>query len=539
MICIVSRSFSADATDAFFRLLNVSLKEGGILNSTEFYMPQEDWPQQPEEKCTLEPIKLPTQTKKKKAPDTSRVKKKMSESLAGVTAAAVTVVMLSASIPILPEIVIDIPDYGRRETCPVCEQVECSYFDHGFSGLQISLGPDNYAEIYETYGWDDLDDLDNLDNLADLYGLEGPKDLETLYDLRSLYGSYNEFHTMQGFNILRPYVQAPTTCVETGEDLRLVLRLDNSLTADLYSNDWSTMGWQTIYSDDPEGLSYSGLFFPLEKRVSFPTDDTAYDNTASSATDYMYALISYDKTGENRLVEPYIYLNYIPALNSDTLSYNYITRDIPGVPNAQLQLVSSLDQAVLNDLFEYCSAVVVETKDHVFDLAKTMRFAETDSVYRTYRDHESTSISQNYSFFEGVPGDFNHSLTYSFPYRSYSIGPYNDILLSDVGWNNILDLVFELNQKAPETGHQVFFPAVEFNSCTVNNITYQCYLLYHEETYYNTYQALCFMIPQQEKEVAIRFETTLSAEQLENLFDTLDPATAFEISELLNQITLR
>ena len=510
------------------------LKEGGILNSTEFYIPPEDWPQQSEEKCTLESINVTAQSKKKKAPDTSRAKKKMSESLAGVTAAAVTVVMLSTSIPILPEIVIDIPDYGRRETCPVCEQVECPYFDRGFSGLQLSLGPDNYAEMYERY---DLYDWDDLDALADLYGPEELTDLETLYDLQSQYGSYNDFYTMQGFSLHRPYIQAPMSCIETEEGQRLVLHLDNSFTADLYDG-WSMNTRQSIHSDDSADLSFSGLFIPLVKRESPPSDDTVYDASAS-ATDYICAVVTYDKTGENRFLDPYIYLKYISFLDITSRPYNYTVRDIPGVPNAQLQLVSSLDITEFYDQFEYCSAVVIETKDQVFDLGKTMRFAETDSVYRTYGDHETTSLSQNYSFFEGAPGDFVHALTYDFPFKSYSIGPSCDIFLSDEGMNHILDLAFDLNQKAPETGHQVFFPAVELNPCTVNNITYRCYLLYHEETYYNTYDALCFMVPQQEMEVAIEFYASLSAKQLENLLDTRDPATAFEISELLNQITLR
>ena len=515
------------------------------MNNTEFYVPLEDWPQPSEEKCTLESIKITAQSKKKKKSDTSKAKKKMSESLAGVTAAAVTVVMLSTSIPALPtipvfeEIVIDVPDYGWSETCLVCQQEECPYFNRGYSGLQISLGTVDYTETYELYDPEDLQGLYDPADLEALGDLQDPEEFEALYNLHNLYGAYDDFYTMQGFILHRPYEQAPIDCVETDDGQRCVLRLTNSFSTDLYHNNWCISGWRTIHSSDSADISYSGLFYPLTKTESSPAGDTVYYDASSSATDYIYAVISYDKTGENRFVDPYIYLDYIPPLDSDIRPYNYVTRDIPGVSNAQLQLVSSLDITEFYELLEYCNVTVVETKDQVFDLGKTMRFAETASVYRTYSDLETSSSSYNYSFFEGAPGDFLHSLTYVFPFKSYSIGTSSDIILSDVGWNNILDLIFDLNQTAPETGHQAFFPAVELNSCTVNNITYRCYLLYHEETYYNTYDALCFMVPLQESEVAIRFEASLSAEQLETLLDTLDPATAFEISDLLNQITLR
>lgn len=479
------------------------------MSSSEYYVFQEDWPQPPDEKCTLEPIKSPTQSKKKKTSGTAKAKKNLSESLAGVTAAAVAVVMLSTSIPVFEDIVIDIPDYSRSDACLVCQQEDCLYFGAGYAGLRLCLDLDTYTDSY-SYIYTDLS-----------------------------FNEYDDLQTMQGFLPHRSYIQAPISCVETEAGERCVLRLDSSLTSDLYDN-WDERERRGFSSSDSSGRSYSGLFIPLVKRESSSVSYTGYDDASAAATDYLYVVISYDKTGKNRLVEPgSAYLDQFSPLDFDALPCNHVTRDIPGAPNAQVQLVSSLDQTLLNGLFEHCSAVVVETKNQVFDLGKTMRFEENDSVYRTYDDHDTISMISYYDFFEGAPGDFRHALTYDFPFKSYSIGASRDIFFSDDGWNNLLDLVFDLNQKAPETGHPVLFPAVELNPCTVNDITYRCCLLYHEETYYNTYDALCIMVPQQESEAAIQFEASLSSEELENLLQTLDPETAFGVSELLSQITLR
>ena len=70
------------------------------MKDSEFYTIKENWPQPPDDSCTLDSTgQGSTSTRKKKKLSSAKVKKKMSESLAGVTAAAVAVVMLSTSIP--------------------------------------------------------------------------------------------------------------------------------------------------------------------------------------------------------------------------------------------------------------------------------------------------------------------------------------------------------------------------------------------------------------------------------------------------------
>lgn len=451
------------------------------MNNSEFYAPKENWPQPPDDSCTLEPTELVAGTKKKEKKSTSQARKKLSESLAGVTAAAVAVVMLSATIPALKEPV----EQSGTESCPVCQKEECPYFVWGYPGLRISLDSD-YAE-----------------------------------------DEYDDFVTMQGFRDWNErYVDLSYPCVETEDERRCALRIERAL--------WSQLNGSGLHSDGVGSarntdLSFSGEFFNLE------------DEKSMSYGDFLYIVVAYDTTGRNRLVDPDTLRSDNSHIELDSRRpYNYITQQIPGVPDAQLQLVSSLDQGALNNLLDYCSVTVIEAKDQTFDLGKTMRFTESAAAYRTYGDIEYSSIGHYFKCFLDENRYNTHSLSFATPSKDYSISGGCQIIFSEAGWPQLFDLACELNEKAPKTGHLVYFPAIELDHYTINGITYRCYLFYHlRDKTSDDYSIVCLMAPQQESEVAIRFEHTLSEKEMEKLLASRDPEDAFLPGELLSQITLR
>ena len=405
----------------------------------------------------------------------------MSESLAGVTAAAVAVVMLSATIPALKKPIMQ----GGTETCPVCQKEECSYFIWGDSGLKLSLDSDYVAD------------------------------------------EYDELVTMQGFcDWNERYVDLAYPCVETEDEQRCVLRIERAI--------WSQLNGSNLHSDGVGSnrntdLCFSGEFFDLK------------DEKSMSIGDFLYIVVAYDTTGRNRLIDPETLLPDNSHIELDSRRhYTYITQEIPGVPDAQLQLVSSLDGDVLNNLLDYCSVTVLDTKDQTFDLGETMRFSESAAVYRTYGDIEYTCISHPFESFVGGDRYNTHSLAFDTPSKDYSISGGYQIVFSEAGWPNLFDLACVLNEKAPESGHSVYFPAIELDRYAINGITYRCYLFYHQrDKARGDYEIACLVVPQQESEIAIQFRHTLSAEEMEKLLASRDPEDAFLPVELLSQITLR
>jgi hypothetical protein len=104
----------------------------------------------------------------------------------------------------------------------------------------------------------------------------------------------------------------------------------------------------------------------------------------------------------------------------------------------------------------------------------------------------------------------------------------------------LFDQACVLNEKAPKTGHSVYFPAIELDHYAINGITYRCYLFYHlRDKTSDDYSIVCLMAPQQESEIAIRFEHTLSEKEMEKLLASRNPEDADLPIELLRQITLR
>ena len=455
------------------------------MNNSEFYVTQENWPQPADEGCTLKPAEALAGTKKKQTKSTARVRKKLSESLAGVTAAAVAVVMLSTAIPALQ----DVPKWspvqsGKTDTCTVCGKDDCPYFALGYPGLQLSLDSDTTVD------------------------------------------EYDDHQTMQGYTDWnRRYIDIAFPCVETEDDRRCVLRVERDI--------FTHLNYYRAHSDGIGGhrfsdLPFSGEFFNL-------TDEK------SSAEEFLYIAVSYDSTGHNRLVDPEIVLEYNSHVDLDpNARYNYITQKIPGVPNAQLQVVSSLSKDQLNDLLDFCSVEVKDAKDQTFDLGETMRFTESEVAYRTYADIEYVCITHYFDSFVAESRYNTHSLSFDTPSKDYSIDGNISIIFSDVGWPRLFDLACVLNENAPKTGHSVYFPTIELDRYVSNGITYRCYLFYHlRETSGDSYEIVCLMVPQQESEIAIRFEHILSAEEMTKLLASRDPEDTILPDALLSQITLR
>ena len=160
---------------------------------------------------------------------------------------------------------------------------------------------------------------------------------------------------------------------------------------------------------------------------------------------------------------------------------------------------------------------------------------------RTYADIDYIRITTYFHYFADESLSNIRSFSFETPSKDYALTGGNDIVFSDVGWPRMFDLACELNEKAPETGHSVYFPAIELNRYTINGITYRCYLFYHMNgaAAHENYDIKCLIVPQQESEIAIKFRRKLSEEEMEKLLASRDPEDAFLPVELLSQITLR
>ena len=463
------------------------------MKNSEYYTIEENWPQPPDDSCTLDNAvqqgSAPAHKKKKKS--SAKAKKKMSESLAGVTAAAVAVVMLSTSIPVLRDAFDDFPELPDFDVggdiCPVCSKEECPYYYDGDPGLWISLGSEAQRS--------DSDDL---------YSMRGfVEDTERYY-----------------------FVNYP--CVFTSSGQRIVMRLTYDYTKYFPVTDSRDYPLSSEYAEYGES-NYSGLLLVGD------------DEKSPGQRNYFYAVVNYNADGTQQLITPEVLLSDHSYIDIDPSESNYRVREIPNVPNAQLQVFSDLDDALLEELINCIDIDVVEGQYNTYDLGETMRFTEYMYCYRDYKDFEYSKMSSSYGF-NYSDGEERRSLCLDFLTKTYHLRIDYEVNFCAAGWKAVFDRWRDLNENAVESGHQVYFPVEELQSYSINGIEYTCYIAYTTEPVddVNGYPWIWYyFVPKQERTIAITDHRSISPEMLKKLLETLDVETAVPPEDILSRITLR
>ncbi len=460
------------------------------MNHSEYYSSPEHWPQPPDEPCTLDPMD-PVSISRKKKKKSGRVRKNMSQSLAGVVTAALAVVMVATSIPELGGIVDDIPILpdlvAPEEICTVCNTEDCPYFADGYPGLRIMLDCN-------------------------------PEHVES-----------DDIYSMYGFCEDDWYYHDARSSIFTSDGDRIVFRLNRELR--------NMMPMQELQMLDVEINAFDTYEFEDSKICGVVLHGD--DDKSPYKINYFQAVIVYDSSGSLPQVSPELLqehgyeLDYIPG------DREYIIRDIEGVANAQLQVCSNIDQELLEFLIDYIDITIVNDL-HVMDLGQTMRFAETEFFCRNYYDIEYNAICHYYGF--NIDGhDLERTLCFDTSGKEYQLRSGACFIFHEVGWKALFDTWQDLNEQAPETGHEVYFPLVQLNSITVNNINYDCYLAYSSMPVddINNYQwAWLFVVPKQEDTIAIEMSFSLSPEELTKLLEQGVTLEHWEL-EVLDQITLK
>lgn len=457
------------------------------MKHTEFYTSPENWPQPPDEDQTLWEGTVTASAAKPKKKAAGRVRKKLSESLAGVTAAAVAVVMLSNSIPVLKDAFADfpeLPDFDIGEICPVCNNQECPYFADGAPGLRISLESD---PIYSETG--------------DLYAMPG----FSVDDERYWHRNY--------------------PCIFTDDGQRIVFRLQIDFGDKLpfTAESYPVVGEHTADEGYGYDRSYAGqVLYQDEER------------------NYVCAYLVYSADEENAIVTVDEILYDHPYLDFYPEQANYRQREIPGVSNAKLFLCSNLDDTFLAEWMTYAEVEVIEP-DQTYDLGQTMRFTESGYNSRDYCDEYWGGVIHHYGF-NTDEDDVMHKLYLDFAAKNYQTRFAYEIQFNQVGWKAVFDRWRDLNEDAPETGHEVAFPMEELNSVTVNGIEYDCYIVYTAAPVddVNDYQWIrYYFVPRQEGTMAVIDQRSIDPERLRRMLETLDVNEGVPPEDILSHITLR
>ena len=473
------------------------------MKDPEFYHAQENWPQPPDDSCTLEPLEQVKRTAKKKNKAASaKAKRKMSESLAGVTAAAVAVVMLSTSIPALKDAFDDLPqlpDFTQPEytmqSCPICERPDCPYF--------------LYVNDQICYGIDI--------SFADLAG-------------EVTYSHGEDIYTLSGFitdDLL--HVRHETIVTEKNERIVLV----GSNTYDGLDGAWHWIS-QNKYMYDPVGIAYTGFLAEM-------TDE-------KSPGDTNFALINlvYDPSGAPQLIDLET-ISETRVLDVDISGAEYYTVDILDHPNIQLQFASDLGMEFLQELAGQFYVEYVKDVGLTYPLGQTMYLTETQQVYRGYDDY---GLGFGGTIFNtgNTALDDQYFLHYSFCRKYYSFlgssdATLTDIVFSQVSWNAVFSRWQELNAEAPDYGHAVYFPVAKLSDVTVNGIDYSAYAVYSTVDLQSfsdfCYLFECYFVPKQEDTVAVRLSTYLLKDDIKEFEESLQNDYVDIVKAFLQQITLR
>lgn len=475
------------------------------MKDSEFYTLEENWPQPPDDPCTLEAASQGRgEAKKKKKLSSAKVRKKMSESLAGVTAAAVAVVMVATAIPSLKDAfddLPDLPDFTLPEldyvSCPVCERPNCPYFEH-------------VPEWGIAYGIDVR--LDNMDSTPD-------------------YGLGEDIFTISGF-LEDDLLHEREQIIITEKKERIILVRSKSY-------DWpngSTWHWvdHNPFMYDPSSYAYTGLLVEMEDEKS-PNDTS-------------FALINlvYDPAGQPQQITVESICER-SNIDIDPANAEYYTVEINDHPNIQLQFASDLGMDYLQELAGLVYVDYVKEIGLTYSLGETMYFTETQQIYRDYMDNLREGGGLIYNSSNTVTDD-QYFLGYGFYKKYYRFRGSGDagkcqIIFSPVAWDTVFDRWDELNAEAPEYGHEVYFPVVEMEDVTVNGIDYSTFAVYSTVSLQPSsdfcYLFECYFVPKQENNIAICVHSFVLEENIQKFQEMLHNEYVDIGMDFLQQITLR
>lgn len=455
------------------------------MKDLEFYTTSEEWPAPPDAPRTLADPRRSGEDAKPKKKSSGRIRKKMSESLAGVTAAAIAVVMLASSLPALKDVVDDfpfleeiIPEITVPEVtapvvldgCPWCDKGNCPYMPYGGRGLTLA----NDAYISNEY-------------LAyDLYQMNGFTD-------RDRHGDFS----------------CHAVLTQTGQ--RLVLQVEGSLL--------SGYGPYSVrrFSDNPLLLD--------ETKIA--ASGIHWDRSGADLYDYdpaeVYLYLAYSVDGDYSGLD----------LGADLEGFTFRATPVEGVPNAQLQVYADRDE-FLADVDDWYYLEVVAERSIRYPLGDTMYFQENEDAYRTFHDEYEPVYILN------PEGEDEQTWLFllNFETKQYSTNEGN-ICFAEASWIDILAKMAELNEQAPKYGHQVCFPILDLGQTAVNSITYRCYAIYMDDN--SQQKSVTYVcVPEQEPEILLSFSCKHSeAEMADLLSGGITADHLAEKYETLSQVTLR
>lgn len=449
------------------------------MKDSEFYTVSEEWPQPPDEACTLQGGQTTTLTRPKKKTN-SRVRKKLSESLAGVTAAAVAVVMVVSSLPSLKDVFDDIPipddiipeaSLGSGEPCLVCGERGCPYMVWDEPGLYVNY-PGQTA--YLPY---------------DLYQMNGFTERDRELDL-SCYILRTETHQ------------------------RLVLEVDMRLFDDVTrGGHWMDVLINSeLWEEDKPGAS--GKHYQI------------YDEKSGDLQNEVYLYLAYSPDGDFSQLD----------LEEDLTGLEFRAFPVANVPNAQIHVYTDLGEEFISKVEENCQVEVLEEETNRFTLGDTMYFQEQEYGYRIFND-------EMLSYLHVYLGAMDENALYWHFVAGFDIKRYftNDaeICFASASWISIFEQWKELNGLAPKYGHKVCFPIVDLGEAAVNRITYHCYAIYMNDDSEDRRDVTFVCVPVQEPEILISLHYYQSEEEMAALLSGEIDAAYVTEEGILTQITLR
>ncbi len=468
------------------------------MENTEYYKIREDWPQPADEPGTLEtaaPITVAPAPKKKSS--TRRNRKKLSESLAGITAAAVAVVMVTSAVPEFfgkPDTDVNRPTLELPEVCPVCDDRDCPYYSWGRYGLRV--GDD--AHRYEYLEEDDI-------------------------------------YSMKGFTVEDEFSFGNTGAVRTTDGRRVVIRINQNMADLLPTELWETpieMGGEGPESQKPTA---AGLYWQ-------------YLDDKSGEELFLIAALAYFPKGNPYPLDPYSLMYTHQArggVEYDNLSH--LCLDVPQVPGVQIQLLTNIPGMDLEKVRGCVETTVIEEQLLTYELGETMLYTETEDNHRSFMDTCHGGEGQYFDF-QRPEGNLPVELVQNYTVKNYGLTTQmlNDTRIRFLGfdWHEWFGKWQQLNEDAPKTGHEVFFPLVQLEDVTVNDITYTVYAYYAADPVdVMEYSWIWYYyIPQNEGNIAIVDLWGIEEEEIREVLRTnrvLDFHGDMFKDYVLSQITLR
>ena len=454
------------------------------MKDSEFYTVSEEWPQPQDASCTLHDEQDSPRAKPKKKAG-GRLRKRMSESLAGVTAAVVAVAMLAASLPSLKDVFDDIPIVDEiipqlttpaatvpvisGGQCPMCEKGNCPYFSAG-PMLRVSFPGKAEALSY---------DLDQMNGFT-----------------QRDYDGGASFHAV---------------LTQTGQ--RLVMEMDVSLHELGGMCSWSRVSDNPLHLDEQRPAA-SGVFWGR-------SDPYEPENNAR-----LYLYLAYSPDGDYTGVQ----------IGNALEGLQFYAYPVDGIANAQVHAYSDLADYEINDVQSYYHVEVIDQLSNQYPLGDTMHFQENENVYRSFLD----DYNAGQYFFRETENEPERSWTFymQFPIKQYGTN-HGQITFAATSWTDIFQEMAALNEQAPQYGHKVCFPILYLGETAVNSITYRCYAIYMDDNSQEKTVTYAF-VPVQEPEILITFSADRSEEEMTALLSgAIDADSLAQQCEILRQVTLR